>query len=472
MLTNYGIQSLQSFIALPYLLYKEKEYERRLREVTQSYSTVKRGLLTNSCENSYEEYVQQTTRIETKQPIPSTPKRHSTPKKEIQKIRSDSLELSRSIDKQIEESIPTIRDRRQLFPPQPPQPPSWTPLHQNLDSFFSDEESEEEIATSQDVHVTGGRCGNVVLDSDDDSTSSGDEEEEDTAGDIHSNEEQKGQSSSLSKECVVDPEEKKEDELPTAADEVDDASSCSEVMVERQSGEMEDEMEKQEALEEVIDESESHCPKQTIDTASQDANHVNDDTSPEGNVNNPNDEVNKSEESDRNDVDPVRVSEVSPTVNVEAVEVDSTTDLEVSINLEYSSEEDADNQQDVIPSKSSDVISSPPAKLNGAQSHLVLDSDDESMDIPTNKADHDYQQAAEAQSTQSSSQTSAKNDEPSAKVKVAPSVISSAALAAIEAARLEAERALGEAGGKSKEKKSKKEKKKSKSKKSKKEMRA
>jgi hypothetical protein len=231
-------------------------------------------------------------------------------------------------------------------------------------------------------------------------------------------------------------------------------------------------LEKQEGLEEVIDESESHCPKQTIDTASQDTNHVNDDTSPEGNVNNPNDEVNKSEESDRNDVVLVTVSEASPTVNVEAVEVDSTADLEVSINLEYSSEEDADNQQDVIPSMGSDIISSPPAKLNGAQSHLVLDSDDESMDIPTNKADHDYQQAAEVQSTQSSSQTSANNNEPSTKVKAAPSVISSAALAAIEAARLEAERALGEAGGKSKEKKSKKEKKKSKSKKSKKEMRA
>lgn len=204
MITNYGIQSLHSFITLPYLLHKEREYARRLVNVQREYDRVKHELILRNDKDSkadaYDAFIKKNgavakndekrkterIRIDRDTPTPTRSahdQRKSKPdpksvvadetsnkKTEIRKFKPDpksgvagimdkrATEVSRQLNNQ-EVTAPPVHvesnTHRRLFPSLQQSSTVattattvWTPLDNsndnNLDSFFSDEEESDD----------------------------------------------------------------------------------------------------------------------------------------------------------------------------------------------------------------------------------------------------------------------------------------------------------------------------------------
>lgn len=511
MLTNYGIQSLQSFITLPYLMYKENEYQRRIREVRKGYESVKRGLMTSN-DTSYGDYIKQNAAA-AKQQV-TTPKRSQTsPRKYFNsplsnKIRSDSLELSRSIDKQLEEVIPDGSGKpRQLFPTQRLSQPPWTPLDgtsQNLDYFFSDDESDQENELTAPQDLASRKATNVVLDSDGDSNSDNENDAEsddefyiDNTGQRHDHSEKLDESKPQTAADLS--EEKKEYDKP---------SNMEDTILEA----TEDSKENSDAEQDQVDANDlnaSATPQEKNDAPTDAVALENSDEDESSSVEETknehdeiqmltNDEVKKEyvngvneNKSPSNDCVEPALGDSSRVLDKSTLDDESETSLKrddiSSDNAMQKANRDSDeNTNDTLSSqvhpeckeeaRSQMVLESDDESSTvNVQNKVLLDSDDESIDNVQTKVkskqtnDRDTHKEvipkAEKLTPSQSAPITTKKAEPEIESKPV-STVSNAALAAIEAARLEAERALGGSttATKSKEKKSKKEKKKSKDK--------
>lgn len=460
MLTNYGMPSLQSFISLPYMQYKEREYERRIDDLRRGYDTTKKSLLTQDDEtDSYDQYIQQ--QEQAKKQVTSPLKRqNSSNTKNENKLRSDSLELARSIDKQIEESIPKVErsTQRKLFPSsQQTEKPTttWTPLdntNQNLDSFFSDDESdenhEEELSIQQQEELEDDSSAillsnDAVLDSDDDDSAlEGNETHTSGSSDkAHTNSTVK-----IATNCIDgdEAEEKKEDAVVSTKGESAEAQDYEEStdVIDQIHNESQD----GEAI--VRDNELSKLDQEIVLTGEDDQELAECDKAKVMRDSTPD------EEAQKHSIDETVESSHNPLIPATCND-NGSADLK-----SYASKE-----EDALEGNS--PTTNPQQNDEPSQSQVLLDSDDESVDNirrHTNERNekinraHDHTQEKVVIPVQQPSKTL---------VQTKPSV-SNAALAAIEAARLEAERALADTNTKNKEKKSKKEKKKSKSKKSKK----
>ncbi|KAL3805331.1 hypothetical protein HJC23_009038 [Cyclotella cryptica] len=591
MISNYGIQSLYSFIALPYLLYKENEYYKRMVEVQREYDRVKQELVVRSEMDSkgegYDAFVKKNIgrkMVEDKRKVRAPPTRTSNEERNSNPHPTvvDDKKSNKTVapgDPQ-DNAPPTHVEsnaHRQLFPSLQQVPKvattatsAWTPLdnsnRNNLDSFFSDEdESDVDVDESNrpsvgQPHTKGkdarGSSNNHVLDSDNDSGSShGDSIDEDgensdddffidSAGNRHTHASPSikvrdidEQISSEDKQCVVegvlsskaDPasvelEEKKEDGETSVHDAAeDDERSVKKSEVD--DGSVHNEADEENDLDYTTDSGETPVnvteAKEIEKKSLADSNNVSDVEEEQSELNVRDGEIagHDGEQVDCESVDnDDEISSSKPSVDAstqasletEPNEADSSGDVNADNGQDARPEHDteeksihgldpsldssersagydasvimddtttkssvSETEQTVDHVQTSDKKSIQLMNYGVCQSQIVLDSDDESTCVPKSKVDdHEYEDSFQknVQHMPHERELLPKHTNKAIPEAKNTPAVSNAALAAIEAARLEAERALGESNSINKEKKSKKESKKksSKSKKSKK----